>query len=494
MSDEVKAEAAKESAGRPNKLISAGIIVFCAVEALIAFFVVLKPLFIDVVYHNSYLDEQGIAYSVSLFGNMFSSGADSGVVKLSLAGAVGNLALLYLVITAAPAALALFLLKGYAFAKSGLVAVFGLKAVAGLMPILVPFANVKSSMKAFGAADAAICLAVCGLFAYLGNAEYADDMLFDGEQKKAMTRRGKFGGLLLLMMTALMICESFAMGGYGINWSIIIGKSDRELMQGYILTALLAFSIIAAVLYYRGTESAMYFFAGFGGAAALVNIYALINKIIWVNTTYKQQKALKNQGDEAAAEWIGANGMGVTWWRRTIFMIACLLIAGAVAFFSFMKIRRKLFGKTAAEEKKPALMTRICAGALVVFFVLSIIAVLKWDKKIYDSFVMGAMDYMYLIAFGGITLFLALSLLGGCAHAKWGALALYIIAGAANFSTIFRVFAKRNSMAAQYPGYHGYDFIITGILLIISVICCFSVIILFAYKKIDDYMYNKSNS
>lgn len=493
MSDMGKKSAESKSS---NKLIALGVILFSVVEAVIAFFAVFKPMYIDTIYHNDYLDENGYSYAVSFFGNLFLSEAEksSGTIMLSLSGAVVNIIILYLILTVLPIALALLFKKGYAFAKTGLTVVFGAKTVIGLMPLLVPFADVRNLARIFGAVDAALCLCACAYFVYLNSIEYADDMLLDSEQIKAMVKRAKLSGLLFLLMTALVVCEKFAMGGYGINWSIIIGKADQQLMQGYVLVLLLGISLICAILYIRGNDASLYFFAGFGGAAALTNVYALIKKVVWVNTTYKEQKALKNQGDAAAAEWISANGMGVSWWRRTIFMVACLLIAAAVTFFAFMKIRKKLFQMPAADEKKPALVTWICAGALIACFFLSVIAVLNWDKKLYDTFVMGAMDYMYFIVYGGVTLFLALSMLGGCEFSKWGALALYIVVGASNFTTVFKIFNKRNSLAAANPGYHGYDYIIAGILLILSIVCCFTIIAMFVYKELRNYMYNKHNS
>lgn len=493
MPDKVKSSAENKSL---NKLIALGVIIYSVIEAVIAFLVVFKPLYIDTVYHNSYLDESGMSYSVSFFGNMFQSADEfgSGTIKLSLMGAVANIAIIYVIMTVAPILLALLFKKGYAFAKSGLIVAFGVKAVAGFMPLLVPFANVRNSMRIFGVADAVLCLCACAYFVYLSSTEYADDMLFDGEQIKAMAKRARLGGLLLLLMAALAVCEKYAMGGYGINWSIIIGKSDQQLIQGYVLVLLFSVSLLASIMYVRGSFASLYFFAAFGGAAALTNVYALINKVVWVNTTYKQQKALMNQGDAAAAEWIGANGMGATWWRRTIFIILCLLISAAVAFFAFMKIKNRIFQKAAEDEKRPALITWICSGALIACFFLSVVAVLQWDKKVYDSFVMGAMDYMYFIVYGGITLFLALSMLGGCGFSRWGALGLNIVIGASNFTTVFKVFSARSSLVEANPGYHGYDYIIMGILFILSIICCLSVIAMFVYKEIGNYMYNKSNS
>lgn len=495
MSDAVKKESTENK--QPSKMIALGVILYSVIEAVAGFFLVLKPLFINSIYHNDYLDQNGYTYAVSFFGNLFMSEADkaSGTVMLSLSGAVLNIVLIYLIMTVIPIFFAVLLLKkNYAFTKTGLIAVFGAKTVVGLMPLLVPFANVRRSMWIFGSVDAVLCFCACAFFVYLSNVEYAEDMLFDGEQIKAMVKRGKFGGVLFLLMAVLVVFEKNAMSGYGINWSIIIGKDNQQLMQGYILVGLLALSLISAIVYVRGTEAPLYFFAGFGCAVALSNVYALVQKVIWVNTTYKQQKALKNQGDAAAAEWIAANGMGATWWRRTIFIAVCLFIGGAVGVMAFMKVRKKLFSKPDADEKKPALMSWICSGALVLCFLLSVIAALKWDKKIYSSFVMGAMDYMYFIVFGGVTLFLALSMLGGVSFSKWGVLALYIIVGASNFTTVFKVFGERNKLVASYPGYHGYDYVIIGILFILAILCCFTVIILFVYKEMESYMYNKHNS
>lgn len=493
MSDMTKTSAGNKSL---NKLVSLGVIAFSVIEAVVAFLVVFKPLYINVVYHNSYLEEQGYNYTVSFFGNLFASEAErnSGTVMLSISNAVINVVIIYLIITVIPILLALLFNKGFAFAKSGLTVVFGAKTVIGLFPLLVPFVNTRNSITVFGAADAAVCMCACAFFVYLNSLEYIDDMALDGEQVKDMIKRAKLGGLLFVLMAVLIVCEKFAMAGYGINWSIIIGKADQQLMQGYILVGLLGIALIAAILYIKGATASLYYFAGFGGAIMLTNAYALINKVVWVNTTYKQQKALKNQGDAAATEWIAANGMGARWWRRTIFIAVCFVIAAAITFFAFMKVKNKLLQRPSADEKKPALFTWICSGALILCFFLSVIAVLNWDKKIYDSFTMGAMDYMYFIIYGGATLFLALSMLGGCSFSKWGALALYIIVGASNFTTIFKVFGKRSSLVAANPRYHGYDYIIMGIMFILSLICCLTIIIMFVYKEINNYMYNKSNS
>lgn len=448
-----------------NKSVTLGTAIFLAIEAVLGFFVVLKPLFIDSVYHNTYLDEHGYTYTVSFFGNLFASEAErsSGTVMLSLSGQVVNLVLIYLVMTLLPLAFVLVFKKGFAFAKTGLLATFGAKTVLGLVPLLVPFSKVNNAMRIFGAADSVVCLAGCALFVYLSNAEYAEDMAYTGDEIKEMVKRAKFGGLLFLLMTALAVCEKFAMPGYGENRSIMIGKDDQQLTQGYILVALVALALICAILYIRGNLASMYYFLGFGGAVALTNVYALTHKSV-----------LKNG-------------------KAMVFVIACVLIGGAAAFFAFTKVKRKLLAKPSEDEKKPALVTTICSAALILCFILSVVGVMIWDKKLYNTFYFGAMDYMYLIAYGGVTLFLAFAMMGGCGFAKWGALALHIVVGASNFTTVFKVLSARTAFIAGRPGITGYAYFPPAIILGVSVLCCFTIIAMFVYKEISGYMYNKFN-
>lgn len=479
-----------------NKFVALGVGAFSIVEAIVAYFIVFNPLYIRPVFHNTTLDEQGIAYTVKFFGKLFASEAEkaSGQVITSLSDTIINIVMIYLVITVIPILLAVFFNKGYAFAKTYLTAVFGAKTIIGMVPLLVPFPYLRNSIRIFGVADAVLCLCACAFFVYLNSVEFADDMLYTESEMSGMKKRAKTGGLLFVLMAVLVVCEKFAMAGYGINWSIYLGWADQQLTQGYVLVMLLAIALISSILYVREADWAMCFYGGFGAAAALSNLAAIINKVIWVNTTYKSQKALMAQGDEAAAAWVGQNGMSASWWRRFVFIIVCFVVACAITFFAVNAIKSKLMAKPAADEKKPALIVLIGVGALILCFIFTIIAITMWDKKLYSEFIMGAMDYMYFIVYGGITLFLALAMLTGYDFSKWGMLALYIVVGAANFSTIFTVFKTRKNIAAANPGYVGYDYIISGVLYILSLVCCLSIIILFVFKEVSNYLYNKRNS
>lgn len=493
MSTAVKDTSEKSSM---NKFVALGVGAFSIVEAIVAYFIVFNPLYIRPVFHNTTLDEQGLSYTVKFFGKLFASEAEkaSGQIIISLSETVINIVMIYLIITVIPILLAVFFNKGYAFAKTYLTAVFGAKAIVGMIPMLVPFAYLRNSIRIFGVADAAICLCACAFFVYLNSVEFADDMLYTESEINGMKRRAKTGCFLFILMTALVILEKFAMAGYGINWSIYLGWSDQQLTQGYVLAALFAVALVATILYIREADWAMCFYGGFGAAAALSNLYAIISKVIWINTTYKSQKALAAQGDEAATAWIGQNGMGASWWRRFIFIILCFAVASAITFFAVKQIKGKLMAKPAVDEKRSALIVLIGVGGLILSFIFTIVAITMWDRKLYSEFIMGAMDYMYFIVYGGITLFLALAMLSGYEFSKWGMLAIYIVVGAANFSTIFKVFAARKGIAAANPGYVGYDYIISGVMYILSLVCCLSIILLFVFKDISNYLYNKRNS
>lgn len=488
--------AVKDTKSSMNKLVALGVGAFSIVEAIVAYFIVFNPLYIRPVFHNTTLDEQGLAYTVKFFGKLFASEAEkaSGKIIVSLSETVINIVMIYLIITVVPILLAVFFNKGYAFAKTYLTAVFGAKAIIGMIPMLVPFAYLRNSIRIFGVADAVICLCACAFFVYLNSVEFADDMLYTDSEINNMKRRAKAGGFLFILMTVLVILEKFAMSGYGINWSIYLGWTDQQLTQGYVLAALFAVALVATILYIRDADWAMCFYGGFGAAAALSNLYAIISKVIWINTTYKSQKALAAQGDEDAAAWIGQNGMGASWWRRFIFIILCFVVAGAITFFAIKQIKSKLMAKPAADEKKSALIVLIGVGGLLLCFIFTIVAITMWDRKLYSEFIMGAMDYMYFIVYGGITLFLALAMLSGYEFSKWGMIAVYIVVGAANFSTIFKVFAARKDMVRANPGYVGYDYIISGVMYILSLVCCLSIILLFVFKDISSYLYNKRNS
>lgn len=482
--------------GLTNKTLSIFIAAFSVIEAVVTYFLVINPLFISPVYNNAELNEKGITYIVKFFGKTFASAqeiADNQVI-LSLSGTILNIVLVYLVITGIPLLLSLFFYKGYAFAKSYLTAVFGAKAVIGLVPVLIPFAYIRNSMRIFGIVDAVICIAACVYFVYLNSVEYADDMLFTKDQIDGMKNRGIKGGVMFGLMLLTVIFEGFGMGAYGINWSIYLGWNDQAVTQGIVLVLLLAVSLTAAIMYVREADWANYFFLAFGGAAAVSNIFAVIQKVLWVVKTYNPTKKLANAGDEDAIAWVGQNGMTSSWWIKTVFMALALVTSAVLTVYAFNLVKSKFSFKFHADDKKPAIAVLIGAGSIILSFVLTIAAITVWDHLQYSAFTMGAMDYMYFIVYGGLTLFLACALIGGYGFTKFGSLALFLVVASCNFSTIFSVFNARSALIAANPGMHGYNYIIAGVLYILAVLSCFAIIPVFAVKEVDTYLYNKRYS
>lgn len=482
--------------GLTNKTLSIFIAAFSVIEAVVTYFLVINPLFISPVYNNAELNDKGITYIVKFFGKTFASAqeiADNQVI-LSLSGTILNIVLVYIVITGVPLLLSLFFYKGYAFAKSYLTAVFGAKAVIGLVPVLIPFAYIRNSMRIFGIADAVLCIVACVYFVYLNSVEYADDMLFTKDQIDGMKNRGIKGGVMFGLMLLTVVFEGFGMGAYGINWSIYLGWNDQAVTQGIVLVLLLAVSLTAAIMYVREADWANYFFLAFGGAAAVSNIFAVIQKVLWVVKTYNPTKKLANAGDEDAIVWVGQNGMTSLWWIKTVFMALALVSSAVLTVYAFNLVKSKFTFKFHADDKKPAIAVLIGAGSIVLSFVLTIAAITVWDRLQYSAFTMGAMDYMYFIVYGGLTLFLACALIGGYGFTKFGSLALFLVVASCNFSTIFSVFNARSAFIAANPGMHGYNYIIAGVLYILAVLSCFAIIPVFAVKEVDTYLYNKRYS
>ena len=98
----------------------------------------------------------------------------------------------------------------------------------------------------------------------------------------------------------------------------------------------------------------------------------------------------------------------------------------------------------------------------------------------------------------------------GYGFSKFGTLGLYAMIASCNFSSIFMTFTERslkvaNSVSAQnaaieqglseIPGiFKGTNYIICGIMFILSVVACLGIIAVFVVKEVKDYMYHKRYS
>lgn len=461
--------AANDSKTTPlNKMIAIGIAVFGLIEAVITYFLVISPLYVKPVY------DQAAAYSnegknciVKLFGKTFASEQEiaENQIILSFMDTLINIILVYIVITGIMLLLAFCFYKGFAFARTYLTWVFAGKTVIGLVPMLIPFANIRNSMRIFGVIDAVICLAACVYFTYLSIEEYADDMLISSAPLK---RRGIESGAMFLALTVGIIFESYGMGGLGGGaWSIYLGWLEgTEIAQGIVLAVLAAVGIVAAITSTREMDWGDFFFFAFSAVAAVSNIIGIVNKVSSVG--------------------------GFT--KSLILIVIATVCFAAVAVFSFMKIKSKVIVKITPDDKKTVFALLISVASILLSFVFTIIAVTMLDKVTYGGNPLGAMDFMYFIVYGGITLFLASAMLGGYGFTKFGALAMYVVVGSMNFESIFVVLNLRKGFIAANPGMVGYNYIISAVMFILSIVFCFGIIPAFAVKNVGDYMYKKRYS
>lgn len=442
--------------------------IFGVVEAVVSYFLVIGPLFIKPVYNqaDSY-NASGITCIVKLFGKTFASADEiaNNQVILSLVSTIINIVFIYLIFSGALILLAFFFNKGYAFAKTYLIAVFGAKALIGISPLMIPFANIRNTMRIFGIADAVICIIICGYFVYLNAMEYADDMLMSADEIAAMKKRGIQSGVMFLLLMLSMIFEGQAMSALGGgNWSIALGWLEQtQVQQGLVPTLLVAVGLIAAVTHVRGSDWGNFFFFSFGLSATAANIIGVINR-------FKS---------------------GGKFTTRTIFLILALVGALALTAFVAKGVIRKIMPKITPDDKKAAMSLLISAGSILLCFILTIVAVTMWDKMLYGGVNLGAMDYMYYILYGGLTIFLLTAMMGGFGFTKFGTLALFLIVLASDFECIFEVLNARQNFIALNEGMKGYNYIIAAVIFILAIISCFGLIPVFVVKDVDNYMYNK---
>lgn len=478
-----------------NKLIGIGVAVYAVIEAIAAYFFVFAPLYIKPVYAlcENY-NANGTTCIVKLFGKMFATKTEIAnyQIILNLWDTLFNVIIIYVLTTGITLALAFCMYKGLSFAKSYFTAVFGAKHVIGLMALLIPFGNMLRSTMLFGVIVAVLNLIACLYFVKINNEEYADDMLLTDEQISKMKKRMTFGCIVYGLFIAFVVLERFAMPALGSYWSLYLGwLNDTSIGQGWALTAIIAVALVAAITYIREGDWALYFYTAFGTAAAVSNIIALIQRVLWIFNTYNPTKAAANAGDADAQAWVSMNGMTTSWWLATICLIVATLVAAVAALLGLKKVAKKLSFKFDPADKKPALAVMLGAGSLVASFILTMAAVTVWHKMMFAGYPAGAMDYMYFIIYGGITLFLAMAMMGGYDFTKFGALAVYLLVVSNNFISIFSVFAQRTAAIQAGTVTTGTNYIISGILFILALISCFAIIPVFAVKGVSEYQYAK---
>lgn len=455
-----------------NKVISLGIAAFSVVEAIITFFMFIKPYFIDPVYSQvEEYNASGVPCTIKLFGKMFASAQDKldYQIILSFSSTLLNIILVYLVTLGIPLLLSLFFYKGYAFAKSYFTVIFAAKGIFGMVPMLVPFASIRNNLRIFGIGDAVLCFVLCAFFVYLGSIEYAEDMLLTPEQISAMKKRGIDSAILFVLLAACMVCEHYAMviGANGIsalgggNWSLFLGWiDDTAVWQGIVLAIVIAIGTVAAITHVRDSEWSGIYFTAFGGIIAVADLIGIIKKVT-------------------------SSGVG----KSTIFLIAAFVFAAALTAYSLLKCRKISFALVPKNKAEFGIVT--FSASVILSTVFTVVGNLFFDKTLYSGAGLGAMDYMYLVVYVGAAAFLVLAFNGGYSFAKFGALGLYLIVASTAFENIFVTLSNRSAYILANPGLHGYNYVIACIFYILTVVSCLLIIPSFVIKDVDDHLYAK---
>lgn len=472
MSTAVAVNDSSKGSNSLNKVISIGIAAFSVVEAIITFLMFIKPYFIDPVYQQvEEYNANGVSCTIKLFGKMFASAQDKldYQIILSFSSTLVNIILVYIVTLGIPLLLSVFFYKGYAFAKSYFTVIFAAKGVFGMIPMLIPFASVRNNLRFFGIADAVVCFIICAFFVYLGSVEYAEDMLLTPEQIDAMKKRGLDSVVLFALLAVCMVCEHYAMviGANGLsalgggNWSLFLGWiDDTAVWQGVVLAIVMAIGTVAAITHVRDSEWSGIYFTAFGGIIAVADLIGIIKKVT-------------------------STGVG----KSTIFLIAAFVLAAAITAYSLLKCRKIQF--TFIPKSKAEIAIMLFSASIVLSTVFTIVGNMLFDKMIYSSSPIGAMDYMYLIIYVGAAAFLILAFNGGYSFAKFGALGLYLFVASSAFENIFQTISNRSAFILANPDLHGYNYIIACVFYILTVVSCLLIIPAFAVKEVDDNLYAK---
>ncbi|MGN0687311.1 MAG: hypothetical protein ACI4KA_04305 [Oscillospiraceae bacterium] len=490
--------------GLDTKVIGIALAVYSLVEAIFAYLFFFKPLYIDPVYLKcDEYNADGITCLVKLFGKTLASPSEvsNNQVILSLWDTISNIILIYLLITVAGILLAFCIYKGMSFAKTYFVAFFGAKHIIGMMAVLVPMANMRRSTMYFGIVDALLSVAVCIYFVTLTNDEYADDMLFTDEQIAAMNKRMKTGFILYGGMLLYAFFEKYSMSALGKNKSLFLNWQEKStaFTQGLVITGLLAVALIAAIVYIKDADWALFFFSAFGTAAALSNIFALVGRIGWATGTYPYFKNLYESGDKSNPDlWANAEllmttsgGISASWIASVICLAVATVAALAVAFLAVIKLLPKFKVKIAPTDKKPALAVLISSGSIILSFVFTVIALGAFVGQRDAGTSFGAMDYLYFTVYGGLSLFLALAMMGGYSFTKFGTLGLFLVTMACNFGAIFTVLDHKKAMIENGFAVAPAPYMMSVVFFVLSIVSCFGLIASFAVKGVDDYMYQK---
>lgn len=483
-----------------QKIVGFGIMAVSVVEAVLSYLLVLYPLFIKPVFAQAKeYTEAGTPTIVRVFGKLFVSEQyikDNNIqIVLSLFTVIFNVALIIVIFYAAQLVISFFFLKGSAFANSFFLAAFGIKFIIAIGAFIVPFANVKNSMRAFAGGDAAINLALFCFFLYVSLQDTIAEQLLTIEDVEKMKKRAVKGGIFFALSTVVLFLQSFTMSCFGSSYSLFLGWDNTGILAGFALVAIYVVAFLASAAYVKDQDWSLIFFGVFGVVIAIVDILGLVGRVQWLLRYFKYKKMTD---DADAVAWLETNRLTSTWGINTGMMVGAVVILAIITVMAVLVIKKEYKKTVIADEteKKSRIIVNSSSLLLLAAAALSLVSSYLYYRAQFGSFQSGSFDFVYLTVYCGLSAMIGISLFKGYSWARWGTVAVSVCSFILSVSTALGILSTRSSIVAAKLAegikYTGINYIIAFVLLIVAMLIWAALVAgMIAFKNVPDYLYKK---
>lgn len=467
------------------KTLGFAIIAITVVEAVLAFFVFFKPLFINPVYQMAQsLTEGGNSATVVLFKGMGQSIDDAGntIINLGLSPTLINIAVIYLFFAVLPIILAFPLMKRHSFAVSFFESFYIVKALLASAAFVLPYQALKTaSLLSFSAIIFAISGFLVWYFFRWRLNEAMDELHCSDDERLKTKEKIKLSIPVFALSGAFIALHTILAQHTGYATSLFLGWESTEVLQGFTYLIIFAVFIVGTLLFIKGAEVGIFFVASFASAFAFADIFALISRIIRAKNPENEIKLMS---------------------LNTILFAVQILICGALAFFTVRYIVKNI-NKVKPEGKEEKLLSKIILFgglaylAALVLAAFSTINLGTGTGKI--SFILlkpatwGTLDFIYVGVGLGLALTAVFSMFSGYNWAKYYSIFTGFVFAALSIPRLIQAITEMNAVIAANPGFKGINYKISIITLLLSIIIFagYSVVLIIFGKPLSEYLYKK---
>lgn len=483
-----------------QKMVGFGIMAVSVIEAVIAYFLVLNPLFIKPVFDQATeFTNSGTNTIVRIFGKLFVSeeyiASNNVSIVLSLSTVLFNVVIILSIFYVAQFVVSFFFLKGSAFANTFFFTAFGIKFIVSISAFILPFANIKNSMRIFSGVDAAINLAAFCFFLFISMQDTIAEMLWTDEDVANMKKRVKKSAVFFVLSTAVLFLHSLTINCYGGAYSLFLGWNNTAITAGFALVIVYIVAFLACVGYIKDQDWSLVFFGAFGAIIAIIDILGIVGRVQWL-LQYFKYKGMTDDADAVA--WLETNKLTMAWGVNTGLMVGGLVIVLIISLMAVSLIR-KAYKKTQIAdeaEKKSRFVVNLSSILILGAAVLSLVSSYIFNIAQFGTFTSGSFDFIYMAVYCGFSAVIGFALFRGYSWARWGVIAVSIASVVINVSTVIGILAARSSVVAvklaEGVKFTGYNFIIAFIILLVAMIIWGGLAVaMLAFKNVPDYLYKK---